>query len=169
MDLTVSGLRSVFACSGLSSGVHDGRKSTREVSATMVGSAIENQQDVLPGKPSRQDVEEGHLNRQQRRFDARSWTWSRLRRHSPSTATFGYARVEPILGKVFDAEDAQRGAFRGRLKHFRKLGIPAKNPGKGSRLQYSAPDLFQLLAALELSEFNIEIVSFTSGGKRPAA
>ena len=49
------------------------------------------------------------------------------RRHSPSaTATFGYARVESILAKVFDAEDAQRGAFRGRLKHFRKLGIPAE-------------------------------------------
>ena len=79
------------------------------------------------------------------------------RRHSPSaTATFGYARVELILAKVFDAEDAQRGAFRGRLKHFRKLGIPAKNPGKGSRLQYSASDLFQLLVALELSEFNID-------------
>ena len=60
------------------------------------------------------------------------------------------------MAKVFDAEDAQRGAFRGRLKHFRKLGIPAKNPGKGSRLQYSASDLFQLLVALELSEFNID-------------
>jgi hypothetical protein len=79
------------------------------------------------------------------------------RRHSPSaTATFGYARVESILAKVFDAEDAQRGAFRGRLKHFRKLGIPAENPGKGSRLQYSASDLFQLLIALELAEFNID-------------
>jgi hypothetical protein len=78
------------------------------------------------------------------------------RRHSPGSANFGYARVESILAKVFDAEDAQRGAFRGRLKHFRKLGIPAKNPGKGSRLQYSASDLFQLLVALELSEFNID-------------
>jgi hypothetical protein len=79
------------------------------------------------------------------------------RRHPPSaSATFGYAQVESILAKVFDAEDAQRGAFRGRLKHFRKLGIPAKNPGKGSRLQYSASDLFQLLIALELSEFNID-------------
>lgn len=74
----------------------------------------------------------------------------------PATATFGYAQVELILARVFDAEDAQRGAFRGRLKHFRKLGIPAKNPGKGSRLQYSASDLFQLLIALELSEFNID-------------
>jgi hypothetical protein len=77
------------------------------------------------------------------------------RRRSPS-ATYGYAQVELILAKVFDAEDAQRGAFRGRLKHFRKLGIPAKNPGKGSRLEYSASDLFQLLVALELSEFNID-------------
>jgi hypothetical protein len=78
------------------------------------------------------------------------------RRHSPASAPFGYARVESILAKVFDAEDAQRGAFRGRLKHFRKLGIPAENPGKGSRLQYSASDLYQLLVALELSEFNID-------------
>jgi hypothetical protein len=79
------------------------------------------------------------------------------RRHPLSAATtFGYAQVESILAKVFDAEDAQRGAFRGRLKHFRKLGIPAENPGKGSRLQYSASDLFQLLVALELSEFNID-------------
>ena len=78
------------------------------------------------------------------------------RRPSPATATFGYARVESILAKVFDAEDAQRGAFRGRLKHFRKLGIPEENPGKGSRLQYSESDLFRLLVALELSEFNID-------------
>ena len=73
------------------------------------------------------------------------------------------------MAKVFDAEDAQRGAFRGRLKHFRKLGIPAKNPGKGSRLQYSASDLFQLLVALELSEFNIDpnlIVKIVLGQRR---
>jgi hypothetical protein len=38
----------------------------------------------------------------------------------------------------------------------RKLGIPARNPGKGARLQHSASDLFQLLVALELSEVNID-------------
>src|SRR5262249_50736683 len=42
----------------------------REVSATMVGSAIENQQDVLPGKPSRQEVEGGlEARRIRRRHD----------------------------------------------------------------------------------------------------
>jgi hypothetical protein len=74
----------------------------------------------------------------------------------PATATFGYAQVESALARVFDLEDAQEGAFRGRLKHFRKLGIPAENPGKGARLRYSASDIFQLLICLELSEFGID-------------
>lgn len=79
-------------------------------------------------------------------------------RQRPSSAvrTFGYARVKSALAKIFDVEDAQEGAFRGRLKHFRKLGIPAENPGKGTRLQYSASDIFQLLICLELSEFGID-------------
>ena len=66
----------------------------------------------------------------------------------------GRNRLVPIL----DAEDAQLSAFRARLKHFRKLGIPAKNPGKGTRLRYSESDLFQLLVALELSEFDVDPV-----------
>jgi hypothetical protein len=74
----------------------------------------------------------------------------------PSPTVLSYARVEAALAKVFDVEDAQHGAFRGRLKHFRKLGIPAETPGKGSRLQYTPSDLFQLLVALELSEFDID-------------
>ena len=80
-----------------------------------------------------------------------------VRRRPPSAVrTFGYAQVELALAKVFDVEDTQQGAFRGRLKHFRKLGIPEENPGKGRRLQYTPSDLFQLLVALELSEFDID-------------
>jgi hypothetical protein len=42
----------------------------REVSATMVGGAIENQQDVVPGEPSRQDCEEClEARRMRRRHD----------------------------------------------------------------------------------------------------
>ena len=77
-----------------------------------------------------------------------------VRRRPP--AVLSYARVEAALAKVFDVEDAQQGAFRGRLKHFRKLGIPAETPGKGARLRYTPSDLFQLLVALELSEFDID-------------
>ena len=50
----------------------------------------------------------------------------------------------------------QPGGFRARLKNFRKLGIPETNPGKGARVEYSPSDLFQLMVALELSEFGLD-------------
>ena len=69
---------------------------------------------------------------------------------------FGYARVEAALARVYDAEDVQKNAFRGRLKHFRKLGIPQHNPGKGGRIAYDVQDVWQLMVCLELSEFGID-------------
>ena len=36
-------------------------------------------------------------------------------RRSPAGPIYGYAEVEAALAKVYDAEDAQRTAFRGRL------------------------------------------------------
>jgi hypothetical protein len=71
-------------------------------------------------------------------------------------ATFTYAEVERALAKVYDAMDAQKTAFRGRLKHFRKLGIPSKQPGKGARIRYTASDMFQLMIACELAEFGVD-------------
>jgi hypothetical protein len=70
--------------------------------------------------------------------------------------TFAYAEVESALAEVFDAGDAQRGVFRARLQNFRKLGIPAENPGKGQRLRYAPTDLFQLLIAIELTEYGLD-------------
>lgn len=72
------------------------------------------------------------------------------------TPALGYARVEAVLARVYRAEDVQKTAFRGRLKHFRKLGIPSQNPGKGGRIMYSLGDIFQLMVCLELSEFGID-------------
>ena len=57
---------------------------------------------------------------------------------------------------MFDVGDARQGTFRARLQNFRKLGIPAKNPGKGQRLRYSVGDLLQLLIALELTEYGLD-------------
>src|ERR1700692_1654854 len=70
--------------------------------------------------------------------------------------TFTYAEVEDALAKVYDATDVQKTAFRGRLKHFRKLGIPSKQPGKGARIRYTASDMFQLMIACELAEFGVD-------------
>ena len=74
---------------------------------------------------------------------------------APQTA-FSYARVETALAQVFGAELLQRTVFRARLKHFRRLGIPSQNPGKGGRVTYSMSDVFQLMVCLELSEFGID-------------
>lgn len=78
------------------------------------------------------------------------------RRSLLAAPTFGYAQVEAALAKVYDAEDVQRTAFRGRLKHFRKLGIPQQQPGKGSRIRYTGSDIFQLMVACEFAEFGID-------------
>ena len=69
---------------------------------------------------------------------------------------FEYARVERALARVYQAEHVREKAFRGRLKHFRKLGVPNQNPGKGARVHYSASDVFQLMVCLELSEFGLD-------------
>jgi hypothetical protein len=74
---------------------------------------------------------------------------------TPRPPTWGYAEVERSLAAVYEAEGVQQTAFRARLKHFRKLKIPQSSPGKGQRLRYSASDIFQLMIALELTEFGI--------------
>jgi hypothetical protein len=73
-----------------------------------------------------------------------------------SGTSFSYAQVETALAQAFDAREVQQGAFQGRLKHFRKLGLPQKTPGKGARIRYTKDDVAQLLVALEFSEFGID-------------
>jgi hypothetical protein len=81
----------------------------------------------------------------------------RIVRRSPAAAsTFSYAQVETALARAYEAEHVQRGAFRGRLKHFRKLGIPKQQPGKGSRIRYTKVDALFLMLACELAEFGID-------------
>jgi len=69
-----------------------------------------------------------------------------------------YATVETALARLHDANpEVQRGAFRGRLKHFQRLGLPlGERPGKGSRINYDAQQIWQLAFALELSECGID-------------
>jgi hypothetical protein len=76
-----------------------------------------------------------------------------VRRLAPST--FTYAEVEGALAKLYAADAVQKTTFRARLKHFRKLGIPQRQPGKGSRLRYTPADVFQLMVACEFAEFGI--------------
>jgi len=55
-----------------------------------------------------------------------------------------------------DAE-AQKGAFRGRIKHLQRLGLPlGEKPGKGKRIDYTDQQIWQFALALELSQFGID-------------
>ncbi|MFF8801450.1 MULTISPECIES: hypothetical protein [unclassified Methylobacterium] len=76
-----------------------------------------------------------------------------------------YAVVETALARMHGADaEVQRGAFRGRLKHLQRLGLPlGDKPGKGRRIDYSEAQIVQLALALELSEAGLDptkIVSF---------
>jgi hypothetical protein len=69
-----------------------------------------------------------------------------------------YAEVEAVLAQLHHAGGAvQHGAFRGRLAHLRRLGIPiGLNPGKGKRISYEIEQLYQLALCLELAEFGLD-------------
>lgn len=71
---------------------------------------------------------------------------------------YTYAQAETILARCYGAdEDVQRNAFRGRLKHLKRLGIPlGVSPGRGKKVLYSREQIFQWALCLELSEFGID-------------
>jgi hypothetical protein len=69
-----------------------------------------------------------------------------------------YAVAEGILARLHGVDaEAQRGAFRGRLKHLKRLGIPLdSSPGKGKKIKYSIEQLYQWAFCLELEEFGLD-------------
>lgn len=72
---------------------------------------------------------------------------------------YSYAQAETVLARLFGAgnEAAQRGAFRGRLKHLKRLGVPLDvSPGRGKRIQYGIEYIYQWALCLELEEFGLD-------------
>jgi hypothetical protein len=69
-----------------------------------------------------------------------------------------YAEVEKVLAKLHGADgDVQQKAFRGRLKHLKRLGIPRGiNPGKGAKVWYKEAQLYEWAFCLELAEFGLD-------------
>lgn len=69
-----------------------------------------------------------------------------------------YATAEKVLAGLFNAGDeAQAKAFRGRLKHLKRLGIPlGSRPGKGKKIWYDDEHVFQWILCLELEECGID-------------
>jgi hypothetical protein len=62
-----------------------------------------------------------------------------------------YGQFEEALVQMFSIREASLGAFRARLRHLRKLGIPnIPKRGSGNTVIYKVEDLFSTFVALAL-------------------
>src|SRR5262245_25918900 len=69
---------------------------------------------------------------------------------------FSYGALEKALSVVFNADGEHQGAFRSRIKHLQRLGLPGLKAGKGARVEYSVEHASQWLLALLLSAGGID-------------
>jgi hypothetical protein len=69
---------------------------------------------------------------------------------------FTYGQVEAALAKLHKVDDRALGAFRGRIKHFQRLGIVPSSPGRGKKISYEMEHVIIWAFCLELSQFGID-------------
>jgi hypothetical protein len=75
---------------------------------------------------------------------------------------YTYAEVERALAAVHDVPPSAMGAFRGRIKHFQRLGLVPSSPGKGRKISYRLEDVYMWAVCLEFEEFGIDPVIIKS-------
>jgi hypothetical protein len=68
-----------------------------------------------------------------------------------------YHLVEDALARMHRIpSEVQTKAFRGKIQHFQKLGIPLNlKPGKGKKISYTGDEVFQWVLCLELAEYGV--------------
>jgi hypothetical protein len=69
---------------------------------------------------------------------------------------YTYAQVERALAAVHEVPEAAMGAFRGRFKHFQRLGMVPSSPGRGRKIVYSLDDVYFWALCLQLEEFGLD-------------
>ena len=64
-----------------------------------------------------------------------------------------YKEVESALAEVMHVRPSGMGAFRGRLRHLRNIGLPRlPKSGSGRAIDYSSRQALEMLLALELED-----------------
>jgi len=64
-----------------------------------------------------------------------------------------YKQVEAALADIANVKPRAMGAFRGKLRHLRNIGLPRlPSPGTGQRIPYSRRQVFEMLLAIELEK-----------------
>jgi hypothetical protein len=67
-----------------------------------------------------------------------------------------YRDIESILAQLHGVPQDDRGKLRSRLRFLRDQGVPAvEKPGKGARVDYRFPDLWEMHLALLLQRFGL--------------
>jgi hypothetical protein len=69
---------------------------------------------------------------------------------------YTYKQVESALADLLDIDSEQRGALRGRIKHFQTLGVTPSSPGKGKKISYEFIDVYKWAFCLEFVQFGID-------------
>jgi len=72
---------------------------------------------------------------------------------------YSYGQVEAALAAVHRIPPKAIGAFKGRIKHFQRIGIVPASPGKGKRIDYSHADVYLWGFCLELASFGMDPVT----------
>jgi hypothetical protein len=69
---------------------------------------------------------------------------------------YSYAQVERALGTLFGAPASAQGSFRGRVRHFQRIGLVEVTPGKGRRIPYTRLQAAEWMVALVLAELGVD-------------
>ena len=70
---------------------------------------------------------------------------------------YQYGQIETVLAHVCGVADEDLGAFKGKLRHLRSLGIPkVEKVGSGSRARFSYSDAIIMRLGLELSTLGVK-------------
>lgn len=80
------------------------------------------------------------------------------RSHPEGDKGLTYAQGEGLLARTYKAPDRTReNAFRARLKHLKRLGIPlGSSPGRGAKIRYDFDQICQWALCLELAEAGMD-------------
>ena len=67
-----------------------------------------------------------------------------------------YGEIEKAIASLHGVTERSSGIFRGRLRHFQKLGIVPCAPGRGAKIDYDIKAAVDWAVAFELAELGIQ-------------
>ncbi|HEY8008311.1 MAG TPA: hypothetical protein VIE66_16285 [Methylocella sp.] len=68
---------------------------------------------------------------------------------------FKYSQIESAIAAVHGVSSDAMDTFRGRVKHFQRIGIVPSSPGKGQRIIYTVDDALRWAICFEFAEVGI--------------